>query len=86
MAGTWPNVYAVNGTLDALAALIDLDDWRFDDHGQITLDDGTISLTAYATDAAAAAAQAAQPSVTIQLIFTGDQMMQRIDNDIENRP
>ena len=42
--------------------------------------------TAYATDAAAAAAQAAQPSVTIQLIFTGDQMMQRIDNDIVEPP
>jgi hypothetical protein len=86
VAGSWPNLYAVNGTPDALTALNDLDDWRFDDHGQVTLDDGTIALTAYGTDAAAEAALAAQPSVTIELIFTGDQMMQRIDDDIENRP
>lgn len=82
----WPNLYSVQGSRDALIALMDLDGWRFDDHGQVVLDDGnTISLMAYATDAAAAAAQAAQPTVTIELLFTGDQMLQRIQTDIENR-
>jgi hypothetical protein len=82
---SWPNLYAVTGTRDALTALIDLDDWRFDDHGQVLNDDSTLSLMAYATDAAAAAAQAAQPSVTIELIATGDQLMQQIEDDIATR-
>jgi hypothetical protein len=73
----WPNVYSVSGARDAVTALLSVQDFLFEDHGQLVLDDGTLALVAYATDAAAAAAMAAQPTVTITLMLTGDQMYQR---------
>jgi hypothetical protein len=74
-ASGWSNLYSVVGPRDALVALLGTTDFRFEDHGQQVLADGTLSLTAYATDAAAAAASAAQPGVTITLLLTGDQRL-----------
>jgi hypothetical protein len=81
----WPNLYTVSGTSDAVTALLSVPDFLFEDHGQLVLDDGTLSLMAYATDAAAAAAMAAQPTVTITLFLTGDQMYQRAQTQIAGR-
>lgn len=81
----WANMYSVTGTRDALTALLGIADFKFDDHGQSVLEDGTLSLTAFATDEAAAAAQAAQPGVTITLVLTGDQMKQQAEDEIAGR-
>jgi hypothetical protein len=81
----WSNLYSVTGTRDALTALLGIQDFTFDDHGQFVLEDGTLSLTAYATDAGAAAAQAAQPGVTITLVLTGDQLKQQAEDEIAGR-
>ena len=66
----WPNIYCVSGSRDALMALVDIAGFSFDEHGQHVLDDGTLSCTAYATDAAAAIV-AGKPGVEITLIRTG---------------
>lgn len=81
----WPSLYTVSGTRDAVTALLGIPDLLFEDHGQFVQDDGTLSLTAYATDAAAAAATTAQPTVTITLMLTGDQMYQRAQTEIAGR-
>jgi hypothetical protein len=82
----WPNLYAVSGSRDAVTALLAIPDFLFEDHGQFVLDDGTLALTAYATDAAAAAAIAAQPTVAIKLVLSGDEMYQRAQAEIAGRP
>jgi hypothetical protein len=67
------SIFSIVCTRESLDALVAIPDLLFDDHGQSVLDDGTLSLAAYATDAAAAAA-ASQAGVTVTLIATSDEI------------
>jgi len=79
----WPNVYTIVGSADALSELSDIADFRIEDHGIVTLDDGTLSLTAYATPAAAQTAS--ERGVTITLLISGDDLENQLAAEFASR-